>query len=155
MKKIRLLFVIWFGILVGACGIGDTNTTYSRSEIGAQARVEFGRILSITPVKTAGSDGVGTLMGAGAGAAAGSMIGGRTAVNIIGGIGGAVVGGVLGGAVEKGLTSDTAYEFIVQKQNGAIVSIVQTNELNLQPGEQVLLSTLDGVTRIRSRIAAE
>lgn len=149
MKKIMTLCLM--GLALAGCGIGDTNTTYNRSEIGQQARVELGKIISITPIQTAGTDGIGTLMGAGAGAAAGSMIGGNTAVNIIGGIGGAVVGGLIGGQTEKALTKDTAYEFLIRKENGALITVVQTNELNLRKGDMVILSTLNGTSRIRER----
>lgn len=150
MKKTSAILLLCGAL--AACGIGDTNTTYERYEIGEQAHIEFGQIVQIMPIKTAGSSSIGTLAGAGAGAAAGSMIGGNTAVNIIGGIGGALVGGVIGSAAEKNLTSDTAYEFLIQKQNGTFVSIIQTNELGLQVGENVLLSTLNGTTRIRARV---
>ncbi len=152
MKK--SVFFVCLCFLLGACGIGDTNTTYSRRDIGVQGRVEMGKIVDIMSVKTAGQSSVGTLAGAGAGAAAGSMIGGNTAVNIIGGIGGAVLGGMIGAQAEKSLTSDTAYEFIVQKTNGQFVSIVQSNELGLRVGDSVLLNTVDGVTRIRQRVSA-
>lgn len=151
MKKIGLTLLICGAL--AACGIGDTNTTYDRHEIGEQARVELGRILQISPIKTSGTNTIGTLTGAGAGAAAGSMIGGNTAVNIIGGVGGALIGGMIGSAAEKNLTSDTAYEFLIQKQNGSLISVVQSNELGLRAGENVLLSTLNGTTRIRARSA--
>lgn len=94
-------------------------------------------------------EGVGTLMGAGV--AADSMIGGNTAVNIIGGIGGAIVGGIIGGQTEEALTKDTAYEFLIHQENSALISVVQTNELNLKKGESVFLSTLNDVTRICER----
>ncbi len=150
MKKLFLAIVLACGLT--ACGIGNTNTTYERYEVGKQGQVSMGRIVSMNVVQTAGTNTVGTLAGAGAGAAAGSMIGGNTAVNIIGGIGGALVGGMVGSAAETTMTRDTAYEFIVQKDNGSVVSIVQSNELMLRPGDKVLLVTTNGTTRIRSRV---
>ncbi|MDR2901972.1 MAG: hypothetical protein LBU87_02535 [Lactobacillales bacterium] len=149
MKKIIAAALVCF--LLASCGIGDTNTTYSRSDIGSQGRVEYGRIVSMDLIKTQGTSAVGTLAGAGAGGAAGSMLGGNTAVNIIGGVGGAVVGGIIGSSAEKAITRDTAYEFIIEKTNGTAISVVQSNELNLRVGDRVLLSTVNGTTRIRSR----
>lgn len=149
MKKI--LFLILFTLGLSSCADNYSNTSYSNYELGKQGQVSIGKIIQMTPVKTTGSDSIGTLAGAGAGAAAGSMIGGNTAVNIIGGIGGALVGGMIGSATESALTSTNAYEFIVQKSNGSYVSILQTNELALRPGDQVWLSTMNGKTRIRSR----
>lgn len=151
MKKI--IFLILFTLGIAGCADNYANTTYSNYDLGAQGPVELGRIVQMTPVKTSGSNTIGTLAGAGAGAAAGSMIGGNTAVNIIGGIGGALVGGMVGSAAEGALTSTNAYEFVVQKKNGSYVSIVQTNELGLRPGDNVWISSINGTTRIRSRAA--
>ena len=149
MKKFFCIMVMALALV--ACGIGDTNTTYDRTDIGQAGIVSLGTIVSMNPIKTAGTNSVGTLSGGIAGAAAGSMIGGNTAINIIGGVGGAVLGGVLGAKTEEALTKDTAMEFIVRTENGKLISIVQSNELGLRVGDQVMLSTVSGTTRIRSR----
>ena len=91
MKKI--LFLILFSIGLAGCADNYANTSYSNYDIGTQGSVQMGKIVQMMPVKTTGSDGIGTASGAIAGAAAGSMIGGNTAVNIIGGVGGALLGG--------------------------------------------------------------
>lgn len=150
MKKI--LFLILFSIGLAGCADNYANTSYSNYDIGTQGSVQMGKIVQMMPVKTTGSDGIGTASGAIAGAAAGSMIGGNTAVNIIGGVGGALLGGMIGSATESSLTSTNAYEFIIQKTNGSYVSLVQTNELALRPGDNVWITTANGVTRIRSRV---
>ncbi len=150
MKKLFLAMLVACGLT--ACGIGNTNTTYERYEVGSQGQVSMGRIVEMMQVQTAGTNTVGTLAGGAAGAAAGSMIGGNTAVNIIGGVGGALVGGMIGNATETALTKDTAYEFIVELNNGNLISVVQSNELMLRPGDRVLLVKTNGTTRIRSRV---
>lgn len=49
---------------------------------------------------------------------------------------------------EKAVT----YEFLIQKDNtNTVVSVVQTNKLGLKPGDNVILVTLDGTTRIRAK----
>ncbi len=150
MKNLMFALLVVCGLT--ACGIGNTNTTYERQDIGAQGQVETGIIVDMLLIQTAGTSGVGTLAGGVAGAAAGSMIGGNTAVNIIGGVGGALLGGMAGNATEKALTKDTAYEFIVEKPNGTMISVVQSNEMNLRPGDRVYLTRVNGQTRIRSRV---
>ena len=150
MKKLFFALLIACGLT--ACGIGNTNTTYERSAIGQQGSVSYGTIISMSVINTAGTDSVGTLGGAIAGGAAGSMIGGNTAVNIIGGVCGAILGGMVGSATEKSLTKDNAMEFIVQKQNGQVVAVVQSNELNLRVGDPVMMITTGGTTRIRARM---
>ena len=151
MKK--FLISCFMLLFLAACGVGNTNTTYQRGQIGKRGSTSTGTIVSMEVIDVAGTDGVGTLAGGVAGAAAGSMIGGNTAVNIIGGVGGAVLGGVLGNAAEKAITSDTAFEFLVQEdKSGDVISVVQSNELGLQPGDHVILVEIDGVTRIRSKM---
>lgn len=152
MKK--FLTIILSAVLLTACGVGDTNTTYQSYQMGSQGVIEKGRILEMTPVNVAGDAAIGTLAGAGIGGAAGSMVGGNTAVNIIGGIAGAVVGGMIGSATEQAITKDKAYEFIIEKSNGQMISVVQSNELNLRPGDLVLINRIDGTTRIRSRLSS-
>ncbi|MBR4927809.1 MAG: hypothetical protein IKY98_05740 [Alphaproteobacteria bacterium] len=150
MKKLLCAILLACGL--SACGIGNTNTTYDRYNIGQQGSVSYGTIIAMNVVNVAGTKSVGTLGGAVAGGAAGSMIGGNTAVNIIGGVGGALLGGMVGSAAESAMTQDTAMEFIIQKQDGSIVPVVQSNELNLRVGDPVMLVTTGGKTRIRMRM---
>lgn len=150
MKKILFMVLVACGL--SACGIGDTNTSYERYQVGQQGVVTYGKIIAMNMVKTEGTSTVGTIGGAVAGGAAGSMIGGNTAVNIIGGVGGALLGGLIGNAAEQQLTKDTAIEFIVQEDKGRTISVVQSNELHLRVGDKVMLLTTDGQTRIRSRV---
>lgn len=148
----KILMVIMASLMIASCGIGDTNTTYARSEIGAQGKVETGTIIDMMKIKTEGRQGLGTIAGGVAGGAAGSLIGGNTAVNVIGGAVGALAGAVIAGKAEEKLTEDVAVEFTIQKTMGSIVTVVQSNELNLRVGDKVLLSTANGTTRIRSRV---
>ncbi|OGT65250.1 MAG: hypothetical protein A3J38_07970 [Gammaproteobacteria bacterium RIFCSPHIGHO2_12_FULL_45_9] len=125
-----------------SCGLTACNNyspdTYQPGEAQQASSVAHGVITSIRPVKIAGSSGVGTVAGAVAGGAAGSMIGGSTAVNVIGAVGGAVVGGLVGGAVEKGVTSADGVQIVVKLKSGRTVSIVQA-PTNLRVGDHVMV----------------
>ena len=151
MKKFLVsCFMILF---LAACGVGNTNTTYQCGQIGKRGSTSTGTIVSMEVIDIEGTEGVGTIAGGIAGGAAGSMVGGTPAVNLIGAVGGAVVGGMIGAKAEKAITSDTAFEFLVQEdKSGDVISIVQSNELGLQPGDHVILIELNGVTRIRSKM---
>ena len=159
-KLLVSLAVLVFAV---SCGIGNTNTTYSRGQIGRQGSTSVGRIVAMTQIDVAGTDsGVGTA----AGAASGGIVGGaltaprhrwhasrgRRAVGALGVIGGAVAGGIAGNLAEKAITSDTAFEFLIEKPNGSVISVVQTNELGLREGDKVILVDIDGTTRIRRKI---
>ncbi|MBE9606788.1 glycine zipper 2TM domain-containing protein [Acetobacteraceae bacterium H6797] len=89
------------------------------------------------PVTVQGSPGgVGTVAGAAAGGIAGSFIGGDPRSNLLGALGGAIIGGVAGNAIERGATTGQAIEFTIRTAQGDI-ALVQSNEENLQVGEQV------------------
>ena len=118
MKKITFFIFLASAFVLASCGIGNTNTTYQRTDIGVQGRMEQGVIESIQVINVAGTSDVGTLGGAVAGGAAGSMIGGNSAINVIGAVGGAIVGGMVGSATEKAITKDTAYSFMVRTSSG-------------------------------------
>ena len=157
MKKL-FAALLMAGILTG-CGIGDTNTTYDRAQIGRQGQTYVGRIISMTQIDIAGSSEGGTLVGAGLGGVAGGIAGstagkgkGGSLMTLAGAAVGALAGGAIGGAAQQAATKDTAYEFLVQKGNtDNVISIVQTNELGLKPGDNVILVTIDGTTRIRQK----
>ena len=142
-----------------ACGIGDTNTTYDRYEIGRQGRTSTGRIIQMTQIDIAGTNETGGLLGAGVGGALGGVGGsalgggkGSTLFAIGGAALGALAGAAVGSATEQAATKDTAYEFLVQKTGTTnVVSVVQTNELGLRPGDNVILVEINGTTRIRSK----
>ena len=160
MKKF-LYAICLTSLLIGltACGIGDTNTTYDRAQIGRQGRTSTGRIIKMTQIEIAGSNETGSLVGAGVGGALGGVGGsalgggkGSTLFAIGGAAIGALAGAAVGSATEQAATKDLAYEFMVQKSGtNSVVSIVQTNELGLQPGDNVVLVEIDGTTRIRSK----
>ncbi len=157
MKKL-FVALLMTGILTG-CGIGDTNTTYDRAQIGRLGQTSVGRIISMTQIDIAGSSEGGTLVGAGLGGVAGGIAGstvgrgkGSDLMALAGAAVGALAGSAIGGASQQAATKDTAYEFLVQKgHTDNVISIVQTNELGLKPGDNVILVTIDGTTRIRQK----
>jgi len=129
-----------------ACGPTNTNTTYSASGIGVAAQVRYGTIVSMRPVQIAGSNsGVGGLAGSVAGGALGSTIGGDWRARTAAAVGGALVGGLAGSAVERGTTQGQAVEFTIRPDSGEVFTVVQSNELNFQPGERVTVSFGDQV----------
>lgn len=136
---------------VAACAPSNTNTTFQGNQIGRASSVSKGVILSMREVQVKGSDGtLGTVIGGGAGAVAGSAIGGGTRANILGGIAGAVLGGLAGSAVDRGVSSGTAVEFIIREENAPNpIAVVQTNEEGLKPGEAVLILRSDRIRLAR------
>ena len=105
MKKVLMALLMF--CLVG-CGIGDTNTTYRRAEIGKQGSTSVGRIISMTQIEIAGSSEGGTLVGAGVGGVAGGIAGssigrghGSSLMAVAGATVGALAGAAVGGAAQQ------------------------------------------------------
>lgn len=157
--KNKILTVLAGCLMLTACGIGDTNTTYDRAQIGRQGRTSTGKIVSMTQIDIAGTNDGGGLVGAGVGGALGGVGGsalgggkGSTLFAIGGAAIGALAGAAIGSATEQAATKDTAFEFLVKKdETGRVISVVQTNELDLHPGDNVILIEVDGTTRIRQK----
>ena len=113
----------------------------------------------MTQIDIAGTNATGGLVGAGVGGALGGVGGsalgggkGSTLLAIGGAAVGALAGAAVGSAAEQAATKDVAYEFLVQKGSSSnVISVVQTNELGLKPGDNVILVTIDGTTRIRQK----
>lgn len=126
-----------------ACTDTTSGSTYKRGETGNAFTVYRGTVLSVREVDVKGSEsGIGAGAGAAIGGVGGSQVGGNKSMNIIGAIGGALIGGLIGYAAEKGITSETALEVIVQRDDGKTVGYVQATDdksLNLQPGQRVII----------------
>jgi outer membrane lipoprotein SlyB len=133
---------------LAACAPTMTATTYNTGSIGRAAAVSYGTIVGLRPVVVQGGHGgVGTAAGAVAGGVAGSFIGGDWRSNLLAGLGGAVLGGVVGNAVDRGTGTGEAVEFFVRQDGGGDISVVQTNEENLQYNDRVVIIRGDA-TRI-------
>jgi outer membrane lipoprotein SlyB len=137
---------------LSACAPANSNTTYNSAGIGAAAEVRYGTIVGMRPVQIAGSQsGVGTVGGGLAGGVIGSTIGGDWRARTLAGVGGALLGAGAGTLFERGTTQGQAVEFTIRPDGGgADFNVVQTNELQLQPGEHVAVSFGDRVRLARA-----
>lgn len=134
-----------------ACAPGQVGSPYSAAGVGSAAAVSYGTIVGTRPVTVrGGGGGVGGLGGALAGGLAGSFIGGDPRSNIIAGLGGALLGGLAGNALERGVTTGQAVEFVVREDQGGDIAVVQPNPDNLQAGDRVVVSRGDGVRLARA-----
>jgi len=146
-----MIVLLLSSVVVSACSHKINNSdNYSISDMGRVSTVMRGKIIDIRAVNVNGSNsGLGAGAGMVAGGAAGSAIGGGTRSNIIGAVGGALVGGIAGATAEQSATSGTAYEFLIDQENGQTISVVQSNEQNLQVGEKVMIVRSDKARVIR------
>lgn len=123
----------------GACTSRIGADQYDTSAVGEVNRAVKGTVVSVRQISIASNNGAGTLIGGAAGGVAGSMIGGSDTAHILGAIGGAVVGGIAGNAAQEGLSSQSGYEYVIQLDNGSMVTVSQGNDVLLNPGQKCMV----------------
>lgn len=136
-NKILLLIAALF--FISGCAQNISPDSYSVEGTGKVNRTTSGVVLSSRIVSVEGTKSTGQTVGALAGGTAGSAIGGSTRANILGAIGGALIGGIAGGMAEKGITSQSAVEYIVKTDSGETITLTQGPEPMFKRGDRVLI----------------
>jgi len=146
MKKVIILFNII--VLLASCSTND-GPTYSAKNIGQVSQVQTATILSIEKIHIKGTSETGERVGGLAGGFAGGFAGGGSVLtHIAGAVGGAVIGGIAGGVTQDAITSDTAYQFIVQENDSKPIAVLQTDDNDLKVGDKVTILYSGNSTRI-------
>jgi outer membrane lipoprotein SlyB len=133
-------FLISALILAGVAGCGPNYSpdTYASNAAQQANKVEQGVIVGVRNVAVTAAGTVGTVTGAAAGGIAGSQVG-VGPISAFTSLGGALVGGIGGSAVEHVSADTTAFEYIVRKPNGDLVSVTQKDKTPLVLGQKVLV----------------
>ena len=126
-------------VLLAACAPNVRPDSYGVGSVGQVNRTVAGVIVSARPVSIDGTQGGGAMAGAGIGGVAGSSVGGSGRANAVGAIGGAVVGAIAGAAAERGASRTQGMEYVVQTDNGNLMTIVQGVDPALPTGQRVLV----------------
>jgi len=145
MKKmfLSLAFAAFLGALA-ACTHPPGQNAYDAEEIGKASDIAFGRIMAVKHVNIMEKNtGAGGLAGATAGGVAGSNVGGGRG-SIVGVVAGAILGGLAGSEAERAMRDRVGIQYVIKKENGKIVSIVQNILKDDQPlavGQRVMIQT--------------
>lgn len=151
MKFLSFLGLMIAATFVVACTPNVSPDSYSVGAVGQVNRVVRGKVISARLVQISGTQtGVGAGAGAAAGAVGGSFVGGNIRSNVVGAIGGAVVGGVAGALLEEGASRQKGMEYVIETENGAILTVVQGEDEALSIGQNVLV-----MYGSRSRVIAD
>ena len=137
MKKI--LAAMLPAIMLAACQSDIDSYQYGTSSVGQANAAAQCRVINVLPVKVKSDNELGTLIGGAAGGVAGYGIGGDSTAHWLGSIGGAVLGGIAGNAAQGALSSQNAYEYIVELNNGQVMTITQGTDTLLSPGQRCML----------------
>jgi outer membrane lipoprotein SlyB len=136
-----------------ACQRDISPDSYAVGSVGQVNQAVRGTVINARPVNISGSQsGLGAGAGAVGGAVAGSALGGSGSPrsNVIGAIGGAVVGGIAGSITEEALTQQNGIEYVIQAENGALLTIVQGPQPAFSVKQKVIV-----IYGTRARIIAD
>lgn len=138
--RIAIALLSAAAVALGGCASNISPQTYSVGAVGQINRSISGTVISAREVGVAGTVGMGGAAGTAAGAVIGSGAGGNNARgNIVGAIGGAVVGGLAGAAIEANATKQQGIEYVVETENGNLMTIVQGTDTVFSQGQKVLV----------------
>lgn len=134
----RVMILVALTLLMG-CTPNVSPNSYSVGSVGEVNRTVAGTVISARSVKIDGTSGLGAASGAAVGATAGSALGGGVRSNIVGAVGGAVIGGVAGALAENAMTKQVGMEYVIQTENGNLMTLVQGETPAYAVGAKVLI----------------
>lgn len=151
MKKILWIMAAAPLLMLGACAADIGANQYDSAAVGSVTQALKGTIISVRAVTVRDNDrSTGTAIGALAGGLGGSQIGKGSTATILGATGGALLGGAAGNMAQKGLSSQQGYEYVVQLDNGGVVTVTQGNDVLLANGQRCMV--LYGSSGSRARV---
>ena len=127
--------------ILGGCGPTYSPDTYAGRAVQQAAKVEQGVVAGVREVVVAPDGTVGGVTGSAAGGIAGSQTPGGVVGAAFGALSGTLVGGLVGNTVERASGTVRAYEYIVRKPDGELVSVAQADAVPLPLGQKVLVIT--------------
>ncbi len=123
---------------LAGCGPDYSPNTYAAGAVQQANKVDQGVIVGVREVGVSASGTAGALVGGAAGGIAGAQAG-SGASSAFGALGGSLVGGIAGTAAEHVVGDTRAFEYIVRKPNGDLLSVTQKDLEPLPVGQKVLV----------------
>jgi outer membrane lipoprotein SlyB len=153
----RMVCCVVLMLAVAACS-HPSSTTYGEAEVGQTIETTSASVVSSRIVEVSGEPG---FIGPGAGAAVGA-VGGATAVRgpaqLLVGVVGGLVGAGAGYMAEKGLKDREGIEYVLEMDDGRLVTLVQNREEDEPPlpdGARVLVQINGQYTRVIANPAVD
>lgn len=135
---VRLALCSALAVSPVGCGPDYSPNTYASNAVQQANKVDQGVIVGVREVGVSASGTTGAVIGGAAGGIAGAQAGTGT-TSAFGALGGALVGGIAGSAAEHVVGDTRAFEYIVRKPNGDLLSVTQKDAEALAIGRKVLV----------------
>ncbi len=133
-----LLALLLLAALPG-CRPSYSPDTYASGAVQQAAKVEQGVVAGVRNVSVSPDGTLGGASGAAAGGIAGAQAPGGGVRTALTALGGSVVGGLVGTGIERAAGEVPAFEYVVRKGNGDLVSVTQRDAAPLVLGQRVLV----------------
>lgn len=130
--------VVLLAALVG-CAPDYSPNTYSTAAVQQANKVDQGVIAGFREVAVRADGTVGAVTGGAAGGVLGAQTPDGGVVTALSTIGGTFIGGLVGSTVERAADDTTAFEYLVRKSNGDLLSVTQKDVKPLAVGLKVLV----------------
>ncbi len=130
--------VVLLATLVG-CSPDYSANTYSTAAVQQANKVEQGVIAGYREVAIRADGTVGAVTGGAAGGVLGAQAPTGGVTTALSAIGGTLIGGLVGTTVEHAAGDTKAFEYLVRKTNGDLVSVTQKDTTPLAVGLKVLV----------------
>jgi outer membrane lipoprotein SlyB len=135
---VRFALCVVLAASLAGCGPDYSPNTYASTAVQQANKVDQGILVGVREVGVSAAGTTGAVVGGAAGGIAGSQVGSGVG-SAFGALGGSLVGGIAGSAAEH-VTGDTrAFEYIVRKTNGDLLSVTQKDGIPLTIGQKVLV----------------
>jgi len=134
-----MLIASCIALSLAACVPNVRTDSYSVGSVGQVNRTVAGTVVSARPVSIDGTQGGGAAAGAAVGGIAGSSVGGSGRANAVGAVGGLVAGAIVGAAAERASAKAAGFEYVVQTENGSLMTVVQGATPVFAEGAKVLV----------------
>lgn len=139
MSKKTVIEIFFFCLILSGCASNISPKSYSVGSVGQVNRTVAATVISVREVEISGTSSLGGTSGAIAGGIAGSSIGDSGRENAIGAVAGAVAAGLAGAVIEEGLTKQKGVEYVVETDNGNLMTIVQGNTTMFREGQKIFV----------------
>lgn len=145
MKKLLNAFVCVAMLSLAACAENQGRNVFNAGEVGKQADIQFGVIKAVKHVKVQKEQttGLGAVGGATAGGVAGAQVGNGNG-QVAGALAGVLIGAIAGEMAERKMSDQVGIMYIIKKENGKTVSIVQNISKDDEPlhvGQKVMIQS--------------
>ena len=126
-------------VALPGCRPSYSPDTYASGAVQQAAKVEQGVVAGVRKVAVSPDGTLGGTTGAAAGGIGGAQAPGGGVRTALTALGGSVVGGLLGSGLEKATGETAAFEYVVRKGNGELLSVTQKDPAPLALGQRVLV----------------